>query len=169
MLPEGFGPEPGWSYVPMPRNFGKGKSFVSGEIETDRVKIFYHRRDSDGALCAKLRVGFGAEGPPNHAHGGCMAAILDEGMGFAAWISGHPVVAASITINFIRSLPLEKLVHLEAWVDSVDNTKIHAVGRIVDPVTGQRYAEGTGLFIERPVEFFGALAGVKSMLDLGEA
>jgi acyl-coenzyme A thioesterase PaaI-like protein len=153
--------------MPMPRNFGKGKSFVSGEIETDRIKIFYFRRDSDGALCAKLRIGYGAEGPINHAHGGSMAAILDEGMGFACWIAGHPVVAASITINFLRSLPLEKLVHLEAWVEDVADNKVSTLGRILDPETGQRYAEGSGLFIKRPIEFFGNLGDVAEMRGIG--
>lgn len=144
----------------MPRSFGRGKSFVSGDIETDRVKIFYYRRDADGALMAKLSVGYGAEGPPDHAHGGSMAAILDEGMGFSAWIAGHPVVAASITINFLKKLPLEKVVQLEAWVDAVEDNKVQTHGRILDPGSGHKYAEGQGLFIIQPIEFFGDLSRV---------
>lgn len=157
-IPAGYEGEPGWTHVPMPRSFGKGKSFVSGDIDTDRVKIFYYRRESDGALMAKLSIGYGAEGPPDHAHGGAMAAILDEGMGFSAWIAGHPVVAASITINFLKKLPLEKVLTLEAWVDAVEDSKVQTHGRIFDPVSGHRYAEGQGLFIEQPLDSFGDLA-----------
>lgn len=155
--PAGYGPEPGWSPLAMPRSFGKGRSFVSGEIDTDRIRIFYFRRDADGALMAKLSIGYGAEGPPGHAHGGSIAAIMDEGMGFSAWVSGHPVVAASININFLKKLPLEKIVTLEAWVDAVEDSKVQTIGRITDPGSGHKYAEAQGLFIEQPLSAFGDL------------
>lgn len=161
--PAGFGPEPGWTPLPIPRKFGNGRSFVSGDTESDAIRIYYYQRDSDRALCAKLWVGYGAEGPANHAHGGSMAAVLDEAMGFAAWVSGHPVVAASITINFLRSLPLERIVQVEAWVDAVEDTKVSTIGRILDAGDGRRYCEGQGLFIERPIEFFGDLASAKGL------
>lgn len=166
-VPEAYGPEPGWTFIPMPRSFGKGKSFVSGDTDSDRVTIYYYRRDSDGALCAKLTVGYGAEGPPGYAHGGCMAAILDEGMGFSGWIAGRPVIAASININFLRKLPLETVVQLEAWVDAVEENKVSTIGRLFDPHTGHRFAEGQGLFIEQPLSFFGNLEGVKGLAESG--
>jgi acyl-coenzyme A thioesterase PaaI-like protein len=162
-IPEAYGPEPGWTYVPMPRSFGKGKSFVSGETDSDRVTIYYYLRESDGTLCAKFSVGYGAEGPPGYAHGGCMAAILDEGMGFVGWVAGHPIIAASITINFLRKLPLEKVLHLEARIDAIADNKVTTLGKLYDPETGNCFADGQGLFIEQPIEFFGELAGVRGI------
>jgi len=166
--PPGFGPEPGWTPLAMPRRFGKGRSFVSGDTESDAIRIYYYLRESDGVFCAKLWVGYGAEGPADHAHGGSMAAILDEAMGFAAWVAGHPVVAATITINFLRSLPLNRIVHVEAWVDAVEDVKVSTFGRILDPENGHRYADGQGLFIERPLEYFGDLAAAKGMAKTAE-
>lgn len=155
--PSEFGPEPGWSLLQMPRSFGAGRSFVSGELDSDRLRIWYYRRDADGHLCAKVWFGYGAEGPPGHAHGGSMAAVLDEAMGFAAWVAGHPVVAATITINFRKRLPLEKVLHVECYVDAVEEKKVTTKGRIFDPATGTVFSEGDGLFVTQPIEIFGRL------------
>jgi acyl-coenzyme A thioesterase PaaI-like protein len=155
--PAEFGPEPGWSLLQMPRTFGAGRSFVSGELDGDRLRIWYYRREADGALCAKVWFGYGAEGPPGHAHGGSMAAVLDEAMGFAAWVNGHPVVAATITINFRKRLPLEKVLHVECFVDSVDAKKVTTKGRIHDPESGAVFSEGEGTFVKQPIESFGRL------------
>jgi len=142
----------------MPRSFGEGRSFVSGELDGDRLRIWYYYRAEDATLCAKVWFGLGAEGPPGHAHGGSMAAVLDEAMGFAAWVAGHPVVAATITIHFRRRLPLHEVLHVECRVDSSGSKKVTTTGRIFHPVRGEVYSEGEGLFVVQPMESFGDLA-----------
>ena len=37
------------------------------------------------------------QGPPGHADGGSLAAVLDEAMGAAVWLAGHSVVAAHLS------------------------------------------------------------------------
>lgn len=150
-------PDPGWRPLAMPRSFGEGRSFVSGEVEGDRLLIHYYQRESDQALCAKVWFGLGAEGPPGHAHGGSMAAVMDEAMGFVGWVAGFPVVAASITIHFRRKLPLGKVLIVEAWIDRKEAGKVYTKGKIHDPGTGHVFCEGEGTFIERPMDYFGAL------------
>jgi len=156
-IPVEFGPEPGWTVLHMPRVFGTGRSFVSGDIDGDRLRLWYYRRDEDGALIAKVWFGPGAEGPPGHAHGGSMAAVLDEAMGFAAWVEGHPVVAATITINFLRRLPLEKILYAECRVSLAEGKKVLTEGRIYDPETGTEFCRGEGTFVKQPMESFGRL------------
>jgi acyl-coenzyme A thioesterase PaaI-like protein len=85
-----------------------------------------------------------------------MAAVLDEAMGAGAWLAGHAVVAAKLTINFRRMLPLENEVLLETWVERVDGKKVMTRGRLFDR-DGEPYAEGEGLFILIGVERFGTL------------
>jgi len=152
-----FGPEPGWRPLNMPRRFGEGRSFVSGDIDTDRIKINYYLRESDEHLMAKLWFGLGAEGPPGHAHGGSLAAVLDEAMGFVSWVSGHPVVAASIQVNFKKKTPLHHVYLVDSWVTAVADKKIKAFARIYDPVTDTDFATGEGLFVLQPIDKFGAL------------
>ena len=71
------------------------------------------------------------------------------------WTPGHPVVAATITINFRRSLPLHRIYIGEASITSVEGTKVYTQGRIHDPATGTVFSDGTGLFIIQPLERFG--------------
>lgn len=155
IIPPEFQPEPGWQLLKFPRKFSVGRSFVSGDIDGDRLRIWYFLRDEDAMLCAKVWFGIGAEGPPGHAHGGSMAAVLDEAMGFASWVAGHPVVAATITVNFRHKLPLETVFRVEAWVEQVENKKVITKGRIFDPETERVFSDAEGIFIKQPIEKFG--------------
>lgn len=148
--------EVGWTPIDPLGSVGTGRSFVSGEPDGDRLRVCYYRRDRDGALVGKIWFGPGAEGPPGHAHGGSMAAVLDEAMGAGAWLAGHAVVAAKLTIDFRRMLPLENEVLLETWVAQVDGRKVTTRGRLFDR-GGEPYAEGEGLFIAIEAERFGTL------------
>lgn len=148
--------EAGWIAIEPLVSVGTGRSFVSGEPDGDRLRVRYFRRERDGALVGKIWFGPGAEGPPAHAHGGSMAAVLDEAMGAAAWMAGHQVLAAKLTVEFRRMLPLENEAMLEAWVERVEGRKVVTRGRLSDSA-GEPYAEAEGLFIVVAAERFGDL------------
>lgn len=153
-----FAAEPGWRTLSFPRSFGKGRSFVSGDPEGNRLRVHYFLRETDKVLCAKVWFGPDAEGPPGHAHGGSIAAVLDEAMGFSAWVTGHPVVAATISVNFLKKLPLHQVVVVEARIEQVEEAKVFTQAHVFDLATGKHFANAIGLFIEQPAEHFGALA-----------
>ena len=67
---------PGWEPLAQTIPPGSTRSFVQGDPE--RIDIAYYRRVDDGAVVARVRLGPGAEGPPGHAHGGSIMAILDD-------------------------------------------------------------------------------------------
>lgn len=152
--PEFQAPE-GWIPAPFPRNFGRGRSFVSGDLTGDRLIVHYFSQQDSPVLRALVWFGLGAEGPPGHAHGGSMAAVLDEGMGFSAWHAGYPVVAATITVNFRQKLPLGVIHGVACGVDRVDNKKIYTRGRIYNLQSDEVYADATGLFIVQPISNLG--------------
>lgn len=158
-----FNPPPGWTPVDFPRAFGDGRSFVSGETAGDRLIVHYFEESGRSVLHALAWWGPGAEGPPGHAHGGSMAAVLDEGMGFAAWHGGHPVVAATITINFRQRLPLGRIHGVTCRVDRVEGVKVYTAGHIFDLETGAPYADGTGLFIQQPLTSFRGTAAPRAV------
>jgi len=145
--PDPLGPEPGWESLENLTTSHSGRSFVRRDGATDRYALRYYRRTSDNALIGRIRFGIGCQGPPGHAHGGSMAALLDDAMGVSAWIAGHMVVAAEITIKFRNMLPLDTVTHLEAWVAEVDGKKVKTRGRIASVDGKSVYSEGTGLFI----------------------
>ena len=153
-----FAPQPGWRPVDFPRNFGHGRSFVSGETSGDRLIVHYFAPANAEGLHALVWFGPGAEGPPGHAHGGSMAAVLDEGMGFSAWHAGYPVVAATITVNFRQKLPLGVVHGVDCHVVRVENKKVFTSGRIYNLTSGDEYANAEGLFIVQPLESLGDLA-----------
>jgi acyl-coenzyme A thioesterase PaaI-like protein len=142
---------------PFPRFVGGG-AFVSGDPQSDRLRVRYFHRASDDVLVALVWFGPGTEGPPGHAHGGSVASALDEAMGGAAWHAGYPVVAARITIDFREMVPIGFEATIEAHIDQVDGRKIRTHGRLTDGA-GNVYAEGHGLFIVLEPEQLERLAG----------
>ena len=138
--------EPDWSPAEL-AFLALEDTFVSGDLSGHRLSVRYYRRNSDGALVGKVFFGPGTQGPPDHAHGGSMAALLDEAMGGSAWMAGHPVVAAQLNIKFSAMLPLGTPCLVEAEVVRVDGRKVHTRGTLRD-LTGEKiYCQGEALFI----------------------
>ncbi|HVT60074.1 MAG TPA: PaaI family thioesterase [Thermoanaerobaculia bacterium] len=145
--------EPGWTPIDPFRLEGGRGSFVAGDSEESRLRVRYFLRESDQRLVGRAWFGPGAQGPPGHAHGGAIAAVLDEAMGAAAWVAGHIAVAARLDTSFQRMLPLGTDATLEAWVERVEGRKIWTLGRLLD---GRRepFAEAEALFVELSPERF---------------
>jgi len=139
--------EDGWQELDFAAPKGMGRSFVSGEPDGDRLRVHYFKRVADGALVGKAWFGPGTEGPPGHAHGGSMAAVLDEAMGGACFLAGHIVLAGRLTTEFKRMVPLGSVVSLEAWVERIEGRKITVRSRLV-LADGQEAVGGEGLFVE---------------------
>jgi acyl-coenzyme A thioesterase PaaI-like protein len=114
-------------------------------------------RESDKRLFAKVWFGPQAEGPPGHAHGGSMAAVLDHTMGISGWVAGYPVLAATITINFHSKLRLGTVAISECWVERIDGRKVYTNGRLYVDSPGNPIATGQGLFILQEIEAFKGL------------
>lgn len=122
-------------------------TFVSGDLSGHRLSIRYYQREDDLALRGKVIFGPGTQGPPDHAHGGSMAALMDEAMGGAAWLAGHPVVAANLNVTFLKMLPLGSPCFVEAHVTAVDGRKVRTRGEIRSLDGDQVYCQGEALFI----------------------
>ncbi|OGR29888.1 MAG: thioesterase [Desulfuromonadales bacterium GWD2_61_12] len=137
------------SWVPFdaPALVGESLRFVSGEPEGNRFRVRYFR---DTLLQLRARVWFGpeTEGPPGHAHGGAIAAVLDEVLGLAAWNAGHAIVVGNLNVGFRSLLPLQQVVTVETDIVSVAGRKVMVHGRICSGLTV--YAEGECLCITIP-------------------
>ena len=138
------------------------RSFVSGDPNGDRLRVQYYERDS--ALLARVWFGPDAEGPPGHAHGGALAAVIDEAMGYAAWLAGHPVVAARLTTDFRRMLPLGTVCTIEPEVERVEGRKVHVAARIVGP-DGTVHAEGSAIFVGLGPDALDTLNAIRNASD----
>ena len=157
-LPEpALEPLDGWVAIKGTVDAGRMPSFVSGEPDGHRLRIRYYRRAHDSMFVGKAWFGPGTEGPPGHAHGGSMAALLDEAMGLAAWAAGHAVLAVRVTIDFRAMLPLGTEALFEAFVEKVNGRKVVTRGRLygADDV---EFATGEGLFLMLDAERLGGLS-----------
>lgn len=121
--------EAGWSSFDAPALVGASLRFVSGEPDGNRYRIHYFR-DLEQRLRARVWFGPETEGPPGHAHGGSMAAVLDEVLGLAAWTAGYPIVVGNLNVSFRNLLPLEQVVTVESEVVSAEGRKVLVHGRI---------------------------------------
>jgi acyl-coenzyme A thioesterase PaaI-like protein len=154
-LPELSG-EKGWTELIIPDSYGNGRAFITGDRSCERIKVRYFQKDSDNSFVARVWFGPATEGPSGFVHGGSMAAVLDEAMGISAWILGHTVIAARITVAYRKMLPLGTVTTIEAKVASVNGRKVITKGKIYNK-TGTIYTESEGLFINIPPERFGEM------------
>jgi acyl-coenzyme A thioesterase PaaI-like protein len=83
------------------------------------------------------------EGPPGHVHGGWVAAMFDELLGFAQLSPGF---TAYLHVNYRRPTPLRAPLTLRAWVDSVDGRKRMVRGQC-RAAGGELLSDAEGLFI----------------------
>ncbi len=129
------------------------RSFLDQGGATDRVRVAYFRRGNEPTLLGRAWFGPGAEGPPGHAHGGSVAAVLDEALGASAWLAGHQVVVARLVVDFREMVPLGTDATVEASVVAVDGRKVSCRARLTDGAT--LLAEAEALCVTRD---FGALS-----------
>lgn len=156
LLPEKFndGGE-GWADAKPFPDAGTKHSFVSGNRESRAIRVRYFQRAQVKQFAGRAWFGPETEGPPGHAHGGSQAALLDEGMGAAAWLSGFPVLAAKIEINFRSPLPIGTVLTLWSSITRVEGRKVYTTGRL-EADDGKIISEGVGLFIIFDPKILGA-------------
>lgn len=127
--------------------------FVRGDLDPQRFRVRYLRREADGLFLAHVHFGPLCQGPPGYAHGGAVAAVLDEVMGLACWSRGHSVVAGRLSIAYRRPVPLSTWLVAEGEIDSVRGRKVTTRGRIA-LADGTVLSDGEGLFVEVGLETF---------------
>lgn len=104
----------------------------------------------------------GFEGGPGLAHGGAVAALFDDLLGFVSMMHQRPAVTARLEMNYRRPIPLGVTIRAEAWLSRRDGRKQYAEGAGF-AADGSVLVEASGLFVAVGVEHFThALEGVGS-------
>jgi len=79
-------------------------------------------RDGDVA-CMRVTLGKAFEGAPGRAHGGVVAALLDEVMGLMNVIHGAMAFKAQLDITYVAPTPVGEPIIARAWLARRDNRK----------------------------------------------
>jgi uncharacterized protein (TIGR00369 family) len=103
--------------------------------------------DEQSHVHAELCLSERQQGPPEHAHGGALAALLDEAMGLAVWYAGHKVLAVNLTVDYRRPVPLGVPCRVEARLVEQQGRKLFTEGAILLP-GGEIAAHARGIFVE---------------------
>ena len=129
----------------LPRDF-VAFSPVSGRSNpmSPPVMLRVEEGPEDGQVVIAGEVTFGPayEGPPGHVHGGWVAAMFDEALGFAQLAPGF---TAYLHVNYRKPTPLNAKLDIKAWVDSVDGRKRMVKGEC--HLDGVLLSDAEGLFI----------------------
>jgi acyl-coenzyme A thioesterase PaaI-like protein len=107
-------------------------------------------------VAGRFRLEEHHEGGPGVAHGGIVAAVLDDLLGYLLYRIGEPMVTARLEIDFRRPLPLFVDVDAVARIVSEEGRKVWTEGELRAP-DGTVYAQAKGLFVRvRPDHFLRA-------------
>ena len=82
------------------------------------------------------------------AHGGMVALMLDEAVGWAAWHAGHPGVTGRLQVSFRRPLRLGEAVRIVGKVDSTRRTLVYASAYVENRDDHSRVADATATLME---------------------
>jgi acyl-coenzyme A thioesterase PaaI-like protein len=81
-------------------------------------------------------------------HGGMVALMLDEAVGWAAWHRGHPGVTGKLEVRYRLPLKVGERVRLTGRVDNVRRTLVYATAKIERISDGATVAEATATLME---------------------
>jgi acyl-coenzyme A thioesterase PaaI-like protein len=107
------------------------------------------------SVTAEFTVRPAHQGAPGLAHGGVLAAALDETLGSLNWLLRTVAVTGRLETDFVRPVPVGTVLYLEAEVTAVAGRKIYsrATGRTGGP-DGPVAVRAEALFIEVKVDHF---------------
>ncbi|KAM5257240.1 acyl-coenzyme A thioesterase THEM5 [Ctenodactylus gundi] len=92
------------------------------------------------------------EGAPGFAHGGSLAAMMDETFSKTAYLAGEGLFTLSLNIRFKNLIPVGSLAVLNVQVEKIEDQKLYisCIAQSRDQQTV--YAKSSGIFLQLPLE-----------------
>ena len=108
-------------------------------------------REGDEAVC-QVTLGAAFEGAPGRAHGGVVAALLDETMGLVLSISSTPAFTGHLAVTYRAPTPVGEALEVRARLAGRAGRKMTLTAELRG--AGRLLAEAEGLFIAVDPERF---------------
>lgn len=112
-------------------------------------------RCDGGEAVAETVLGAAFEGAPGRAHGGVVAAIFDDVMGYVLSIHKLPAFTGRLTVSYRAPTPIGAPIVFRARLDQREERKLHISATAHTRDEHQLIAEATATFIVIPLERFG--------------
>ena len=127
-----------------------GRCFGCGPDNDDGLKMRFTQAE-EGSVC-EFRVPDRFQSWRGMVHGGVVALLLDEAVGWAGWHAGHPGLTGRLEVRYRRPLRLGELVRVVGRVDRVRRTLVYASATIDGVADGGRIAEADATLMTVPAE-----------------
>lgn len=124
---------------------------VSGRENPMGIGIRVRRAGAEAR--ATFRLGAAFEGAPGRAHGGIVAAIFDDLMGYVPQILRAPAYTRELTVTYLAPTPVGVDLSARAWLERRDGRKLWTAAEMVHE--NAVVATGRGLFVALPLERLG--------------
>lgn len=122
--------------------------FACGALNAHGLHLVLHVAGDTCWTELTLRPDF--QGWEGIAHGGIVATVLDEVMGWAIASSDAWGYTAKMSIEYKRPVPVGARIRGEGRVVERRRRLLTTSARLVDPTTGEVYATAEGLYVAAP-------------------
>ncbi|MFP5513587.1 Acyl-coenzyme A thioesterase PaaI, contains HGG motif [Azospirillum oryzae] len=119
-----------------------------------RLGITRMTMGDDGVASAALRCDAANQGGPMVAHGGWTAAVFDDVLGRIPGFLGTMAVTASLTVDFLKPVPVERDLVARAWMEARDGRRLRLAGVLHLAAGMAELARAQGVWIERRPDHF---------------
>ncbi len=106
------------------------------------------RREGDGVSC-EVTLGHAWEGAPGRAHGGIVAALFDDALGFVTQVVDVPSYAGELTIRYVRPTPIGEPLRLRAQASGREGRRLLLEGTLEHRGTLVATARGVNIEVAR--------------------
>jgi uncharacterized protein (TIGR00369 family) len=123
-----------------------GRCFGCGPLNEEGLQMTF--LPEGDASVAEFEVPARYQSWKGVVHGGIVALLLDEAVGWAAWHKGHPGVTGKLEVRYRLPLRIGERVRLVGHVDNVRRTLVYATAKIERVSDGATVAEASATLME---------------------
>jgi len=127
-----------------------GRCFGCGQENEEGLKMRFEPT-ADGSIC-EFEMPERYQSWRGMIHGGMIALMLDEAVGWAGWHSGYPGLTGRLEVRFRQPLRLGDRVRVVGRVEKVRRTLVYASAFIERTGDGERIADATATLMAAPTE-----------------
>lgn len=110
------------------------------------MKLAFELDETARRVRGAFRIGVAYQGGPGFVHGGIIATLLDEVMGKVNRFRHVRTVTAELQVEYLRPVPVEQDLVLEAWEVENQGRNLYNAGEIRS-ASGALLARGKGRFV----------------------
>lgn len=123
-----------------------GQCFGCGPLNADGLQMSF--RPEAGVAVTEFEV------PPRYqswkgvVHGGMIALMLDEAVGWAAWHQGHPGVTGRLEVRYRQPLKVGERIRVTGRIERIRRSLVYASARIERMADGTTVAEANATLMD---------------------